>query len=103
MLRLIPFSRWNDLTAFLQPFDWLTFSQNFIANSDLTLLKFINTRGAFNAGFYLDDVSVALVSASPVPTSPVPGPVVGAGLPGLILACGGLLGWMRRRKQVATA
>jgi hypothetical protein len=35
----------------------------------------------------------------PVDVSQVPGPVLGAGLPGLIAACGGLLALARRRRQ----
>jgi hypothetical protein len=55
--------------------DWLR------VGTDITL------QGPFNAAFVLNGVAV-------------PGPIVGAGLPGLILACGVLLALARRRRQL---
>jgi choice-of-anchor C domain-containing protein len=50
------------------PAPWVAFSQTFTANSDSTLLTFIDTHGAFDAGIYLDDVSVTPLAAG-VPDS----------------------------------
>jgi hypothetical protein len=50
-------------------------------------------------GYYLNsDVSISAGRVTPHPTA-VPGPAIGAGLPGLIAACGGLLAWWRRKRR----
>jgi hypothetical protein len=56
-------------------------------------LQDLGPLGSRFTNWAVDDVSLV----------PVPGPVAGAGLPGLILASGGLLGWWRRRQRSAQA
>lgn len=75
---------------------WESFSQDFIATSTLTLLTFINTRGAFNAGIYLDEVSVELVNSQvPVPAAL---PLFASALVG-----GGAIVWRKRGKKKTEA
>jgi hypothetical protein len=47
--------------------------------------------------FYIFEATNGNVLLSSI--SFAPGPIAGAGLPGLIAACGGLLGWWRRRRM----
>lgn len=71
--------------------NWQQFTYEFTAADISTRIAFLNNTASGDNYLGLDDVSIAAV----------PGPIMGAGLPGLVMALGGLLAWRRRRMAVA--
>jgi hypothetical protein len=99
------------------PFDVPTGGPNSftVSNGSITKAEYVNAvpgPGEFCLSFGLSGLTCGTPGDSfltngpafvlgPVTFTPVPGPIAGAGLPGLILACSVLLILARRRRQIA--
>jgi hypothetical protein len=69
-----------------------------ISDFGITRAVFTNNLGTGNT-FTLDDFTFTRSTIAGDPPHAVPAPAIGAGLPGLIAACGGFVVWWRRKRR----